>query len=627
MRVTTLVALVALCVVGAGLILTEAPKVSGEAAYSPQIDQLVSLKQKLLAGDGATDDQFGTSVALSDDTLVIGASADDIGPNQNQGSVYVFTRSGGTPPVWTQQAKLTASDGAANDRFGFRVAVSGDTLAVGVSGDTIGANSQQGSTYVFTRSGGVWTQQQKLVAADGAANDHFGSGVAVSGDTLVAGANGDRIGPNGSQGSAYVYTRSGSVWTLQQKLTAADGATGDFFGEAVAVSGDTLVVGAVQSDIGANFDQGAAYVFTRSLTSGGAVWTQQQKITSNDNAPNALFGSAVAISGDTVAVGAKLDVSGLGSTYVFTRSLSSGGGVWNQQQKLVAADGEASDRFGAAVAISGDTLVAGAAGSDIGANQNQGSAYVYTRSGEIWTLQKKITADGDAPFDAFGVSVAVDGDTLVAGANGENVNTNLDQGAVYLFEVRSCAALTFTPDTLPDGAQGSSYQQQISVSGGVGPYQFAIFSWGMPPGLSLMTNGMLSGVPTTPGSYQFKVRATDSNTQCSTVKKYTLKIKPPCPSIMVDPPAPPKGVVGVRYRQALTASGGAEPYTFGVKGKLPPGLSLSADGVLGGTPTQAGNYSFWLLVADGNSCEAVGAYSITIMPGNTAIGGRAAGQP
>ena len=161
----------------------------------------------------------------------------------------------------TQQAKLTASDGAVGDQFGISVAVSGDTALVGASLDDVGSNTDQGSAYVFVRSGTTWTQQAKLTAADGAASDFFGFSVAVSGDTTVAGAYNDIVSGNSFQGSAYVFSRNGSTWTQQTKLTAADGAANDWFGYSVAVSGDTAVAGTVLDDVGST-DQGSAYVFT-----------------------------------------------------------------------------------------------------------------------------------------------------------------------------------------------------------------------------------------------------------------------------------------------------------------------------------------------------------------------------
>src|SRR5262249_57406747 len=143
--------------------------------------------------------------------------------------------------------QLIAADGAANDGFGFSVALSGDTVMVGAGGDDIGANADQGSAYVFVRSGGVWTQRQKLTAADGAAGDAFGISVAISGDTVVVGAHGDAIGSNVAQGSAYVFVRSGGGWTQQQKLTADHSGGQKFFRRSLAPLGGTLVMGAICS--------------------------------------------------------------------------------------------------------------------------------------------------------------------------------------------------------------------------------------------------------------------------------------------------------------------------------------------------------------------------------------------
>src|SRR5262249_41925933 len=148
----------------------------------------------------------------------------------------------------------------------------GETLVVGAYIDNIDANLNQGSAYVFTRSGATWTQQQRLIASDGAAYDHFGNAVAFDGDILVVGGRRDNIDATADQGSAYVFTRSGATWTQQQKLVANDGGAGDWFGWAVALDGDTVVVGAMRNDIGANADQGSAYVFTRS----DSTWTQRQ---------------------------------------------------------------------------------------------------------------------------------------------------------------------------------------------------------------------------------------------------------------------------------------------------------------------------------------------------------------
>ncbi|MBI4750747.1 MAG: FG-GAP repeat protein [Acidobacteria bacterium] len=355
-----------------------------EAVYPVTIDPTFGQQSKLVASDGAANDLFGVRVAISGETAVIGAIGDTVGANGSQGSAYVFVRSG---TAWSQQQKLTAADGAASDLFGISVAIDGDTVVVGTRGDDVGANANQGSAYVFVRSGTTWAQQQKLTASDGAANDNFGQSVAINSNTVVVGANLDDVGASGNRGSAYVFVRTGTIWTQQQQLTAAGGADNDQFGSSVAISGDTVVVGAFQVDVSGRFDQGSAYVFVRS----GTTWSQQQQLTASDGAGADLFGVSVAISGETVVVGApQADVSGRssqGAAYVFVRS----GTVWSQQQKLTASDGAANDDFGRSVAISGETVVAGSRQDDVGGNGNQGSAYVFVRTGSVWVQQQQLS--------------------------------------------------------------------------------------------------------------------------------------------------------------------------------------------------------------------------------------------
>jgi len=223
---------------------------------------------KLLASDAAAGDSFGSSVSVSGDTAVIGAPWDDHASGAYAGSAYVFVLSGG---VWTQQAKLTASDAAAYDWFGVSVAVSGDTAVIGSALGDLAGGTDAGSAYVFVRSSGVWTQQAKLTAADAAADDNFGISVSVSADTALIGACGDEHAGGAYAGSAYVFVRSGGVWTQQAKLLASDAAAYDLFGVSVAVSSDTAVIGSHRDDHAGGADAGSAYVFVRS----GGVWTQQ----------------------------------------------------------------------------------------------------------------------------------------------------------------------------------------------------------------------------------------------------------------------------------------------------------------------------------------------------------------
>jgi hypothetical protein len=332
-----------------------------------------------VAADGAAGDRFGTSVALDGEMALVGANRANVSGNTNQGATYVFTRSGAN---WSQQQKLVATDGAADDQFGRSVALDGETALVGAWAANIGGNINQGAAYVFTRSGANWSQQQKLVAADGAASDLFGISVALDGETALVGAYMANVGGNSSQGTAYVFTRSGANWSQQQKLVAADGAAGDQFGVSVALDGQTALVGAHLANMGGNTEQGAAYVFTQS----GTDWSQQQKLVAADGAAGDLFGISVALDGETVLVGAILaNVGGnteQGAAYVFTRS----GANWSQQQKLVAADGAAGDRFGYSVALDGETALIGAYEANVGGSTAAGKFYTTTRGPVPWPV-------------------------------------------------------------------------------------------------------------------------------------------------------------------------------------------------------------------------------------------------
>jgi hypothetical protein len=392
--------------------------------------------QKLLSSDAAGSDFFGTSVALSSDgnTALIGAYLETTSPNSANGAAYVFTRSAGT---WTQQQKLLASDAATGDNFGISVALSadGNTALIGAYLEKTSPYSNNGAVYVFTRSDSTWTQQQKLLASDRASNESFGYSVSLSadGNTALIGAYLEDTSPNTDNGAAYVFTRSGSTWTEQQKLLASD-ATGFYqFGFTVDLSsnGDTAIVGAMD----AISENGAAYVFTRS----GSTWTEQQKLLSSDLESGDRFGQNVSISsdGNTAIIGSAFEDTSPnlnnGAAYVFTRS----GGTWTQQQKLLSSDGTGNDYFGASVALSsdGNTALIGAYLETTSPNSFNGAAYVFTRSGSTWTQQQKLLASDRASSDNFGISVALsaDGNTALIGAYLEDTSPNSNNGAAYIY--------------------------------------------------------------------------------------------------------------------------------------------------------------------------------------------------
>ena len=412
-----------IAVIGVGLMLVSVSLLSSTcwgAQASSAVTPLFVNEEKLTASDGAPFDEFGNSVAFSGSTIVVGAP-DTVDGNPDPGSAYVFNRQGGG---WVDAQKLTASDRAADDLFGWSVAISGSTIVVGAWGDDIGGNADQGSVYVFTRQGENWVETQKLTASDAVAHDRFGWSVAISGSTIVVGAQPDRIGSNLFQEPVYVFNRQEGSWVEEQRLIASDGGRFDEFGWSVAVSGSTIVVSAIRSSF-----QGAAYVFTRQ----GGSWVEEQKLTPSDGEMFDEFGWSVAVSGSTIVISAistnHLELQG--AAWVFTRQ----GEEWVEEQKLTPSDGLEFDEFGYSVAISGSTIVVASPGDDPagGGNFAHGSAYIFTRQGKDWVETQKLTASDGGAADFFGTSVAINGSTVVVSARGDTIGTNFGQGSAYVF--------------------------------------------------------------------------------------------------------------------------------------------------------------------------------------------------
>jgi len=331
---------------------------------------------KLTPSDGAAGDWFGYSVSTSGDYVIVGARCDD-DRGDYSGSAYIFKRDVTT---WSQQAKITASDGAAGDRFGHSVAISGDYVIVGALGaDDSSASS--GSVYIFKRDGTTWGQQAKITASDGVAGDRFGYSVAISGGYVIVGAHCDDDRGDYS-GSAYIYKRDGTTWSQQAKITASDGAACDHFSFSVSISGDCVIMSAPWDD-DTGIDSGSAYIFKRD----GTTWSQQTKITAIDDATDDRFGCSTSVSGNCVIVGANCDDDRgdySGSAYIYKHD----GTTWSQQTKITASDGVTGDLFGQSVAISGDYVIVGAYCDDDD-GENSGSAYIY----DIQTTEPPITGD------------------------------------------------------------------------------------------------------------------------------------------------------------------------------------------------------------------------------------------
>ena len=408
---------------------------------------------KLLASDGASGDSFGFSVDIDGDTAVVGAFLHDH-QGTDSGAAYVFVRDGDT---WVEQAELLPSDGKALDQAGFgQIAVDGDTILLGAHLQDVDGDTNAGVVYVFERNGNTWTETTKLHANDRQPGDQFGVHLALDGDTAIIGANGDD-NPNGTNGSVYVYVRNGNTWTQQAILVGSDfGVRSLGFAEGqISIDEDTVVVGAWASAKQGR-ESGAAYVFVRN----GNTWSEQAMLLPNDGKPLEQFGNATALDHDTLMVGAcrchDPSVEG-GAVYVYTRN----GSIWTQQAKLFPADGAPADNFGASIKIVGDRAVIGAPGARNNLDHfNEGAAYVFVRNDNTWTEQEKVLASDGEARDRFGVKVSMEGDSIVIGAWKETQNDpeGMDTGSAYIFELspefKINAAISdawFFPDTAGQG--------------------------------------------------------------------------------------------------------------------------------------------------------------------------------
>jgi FG-GAP repeat len=344
-----------------------------------------------------TFSQYGFSAAISGDTAIVGLPS-NTPQNVRSGAALIYVRSGAT---WSQQAQLLASDPAADARFGSAVAITGDTAFVGASNRAAGG-FDTGVVYVFTRSSGVWTQSARLRPADDAVQ--FGTSMAVSGNTLL-------VGSFGSGG--YVYTGSGASWTQQARLNTSDvnpGNNGSRGGLEVSISGDTAVLGnGSESSL-----TGGAFVFIRT----GGSWTRQAILLAPEANSVARFGLAVAVSGDSVLVGAPNDrpngVIGAGAVYPYTRR----GGVWTQGSRLLAPNLIGGEQFGRRLSMINDRAIA--------------NATPITRVGNSWTLDTTLsTSDGALAVPA---AVAIQGTSLIM---------TRSSAASYVFNDASAGDLVF----------------------------------------------------------------------------------------------------------------------------------------------------------------------------------------
>jgi len=372
-------------------------------------------QDKLLAADGAANSLFGYSVTITGDYAIVGARCD--GENGEQaGAAYVFRWE---DEHWIQKQKLTASDAAAGDQFGISVSADANHCVIGApgSGDT-------GSAYVFGLDDESWLQQDKLITADANTAARFGTAVGMDDGIVVVGADNDDGAKSGS-GAAYVFVSNGGGWTQQARLNPLDGESQDNFGNAVSICGDCIVVGVCYD----NIDAGSAYVFRYDA----AVWWEEAKLTALDWQPSDFFGGAVCIDGDRIIVGSHGDdAAGLnaGAAYIFEKE----GSRWIQKQKLMSSDLSAGDQFGMSVAIVDNHALIGALfGAGSGEDpQDPGTAYLFHLRAADWFQKAKLLASDGEQADYFGTSVALGRDYAVVGACADGDN-GPHSGSAYVF--------------------------------------------------------------------------------------------------------------------------------------------------------------------------------------------------
>jgi hypothetical protein len=409
------------------LLIASSPAAFARAAFPPQWASKQDARIAPEPNDLAVGNRFGDAVALDGVHLVVGAHwHDPVGGAPNDGAAWIWRR---TPSGWNQEIKLTPSV-MSGGRFGYAVAASGDTVAVGAPYETFNGVAGPGAVYVYTRASGAWSLEARLTALDFGQLDRFGASLALEGDTLAIGAPYDDEPGTWDRGSAYVFVRSQGVWTQQAKLLARDGASNDSFGVSIALSGARVLVGAEAADVPGALNRGAAYVFERL----GSSWSQSAKLEPRDGAANDNFAASVALDGDTAVVGApRHDGAGsnAGAAYVYVENA----GAWSLQSKLTDVGAIFADNFGTAVDLEGDRLVVGLPISFI-PGVAAGAVQFFTRSAGVWTGHFDMIGSATDGADYLGTSVAISGDFVAGGAPGaETTPGGPNVGEAYVFKL------------------------------------------------------------------------------------------------------------------------------------------------------------------------------------------------
>jgi hypothetical protein len=376
-------------------------------------------QQKLTAADGAEDDHFGVAVGLWGEVAMIGAQYQDEAA-ADAGAVYVYTHDGLN---WNFQQKLLASDAAAGDRFGATISLRGDRVVIGAPLDN-GEAGDSGSAYVFGFNGSSWVEEQKLTASDPGSADFFGRHIDLDGDRVIISADGDdELDTNA--GAAYVFDFDGVNWQETIKLMASDGLAHDGFASSVTLDGDRAVIGAMLNDESGT-SSGKAYVFEFN----GTVWSEVQKLSASDAAAQALFGVSADLLDNRLVIGASRangNTTASGSVYVFEHN----GSAWSESQKLTASGIPTSGQFGISLGLQGNRLLVGA-NRDDEAFISSGSVYVFDHDGTAWQPSDVLLANDAAFSDQFGYAISHSAGRVLVGAFQDD-DLATDSGSAYVF--------------------------------------------------------------------------------------------------------------------------------------------------------------------------------------------------
>lgn len=381
--------------------------------------------QQIIASDGANADHFGSAVAIAGNYAIVGAPFHDTNGNIGEGKAYVFHYNGLS---WVQHSILTGLINQDYAQFGCSVTIQNDKMVIGASGVNVGSHEGQGKIFIYSLVNNVWEFQTSLTSSDGNNNDQFGSSVSISGNYILVGAPGATHNGYPALGKAYVFHWTGTEWLEQSILTPSEGGSSDHFGQSVSISGDYLVVGEPLLNVNGLSNSGKAFVYKRSAQ----LWTLESSLMADEYTVADNFGNSVSISDDQIVIGAfGHDVDGYnnsGAAYVFIRT----GSTWNQQQKLYMVDLMPGSTFGRNVTMHNDYILV-SSDVTVNGIENLGKAYLYQESNGTYNLISTILPNGGQANDNFSCSLAISPNCILVGSRSHDGGGITDSGKVYFF--------------------------------------------------------------------------------------------------------------------------------------------------------------------------------------------------